>query len=278
MTLADLLAAGRKRLQGCSDSAALDARLLLCHACEVDQTRLYREPEALPEVPQREHYWELIERRQQGEPVAYLLGYREFYGERFRVTPATLIPRPDTELLVERTLKRLPADQPLKLADLGSGSGAIGVTLARLRPAWQLLAVDCSEAALAVARANAEAQGVTNITFRHASWLEGQTEPLDAIVCNPPYIAADDPHLSEGDVRFEPSSALVAANEGMADFATISQQSLACLKPGGWLLFEHGYSQAAALRQLLADKGFERVTSRLDLAGHERVTEGCLPC
>lgn len=276
MNAGELARLGRARLRDASPSAALDVRLLLCHALGMDEASLFREPELPVSAAQEQAFLTLLARRAQGEPVAYLLGYREFYGERFRVTPATLIPRPDTELLVERTLALLPDDQPLAVADLGTGSGAIAVTLARLRPHWQLLALDQSEAALAVAQSNAS--GLGNIRFQQGDWLTGSTEAFDAIVCNPPYIDAADPHLTEGDVRFEPQTALVAGDQGLADLAVVAQQAGERLQPGGWLLFEHGWQQGEAVRELLHRAGFERVASHRDLAGHERVTEGRKPC
>lgn len=276
MNAGELARLGRARLRDLSPSAALDVRLLLCHSLGVDEASLFREPERPASGAQEQEFLALLARRAEGEPMAYLLGYREFFGERLRVTPATLIPRPDTELLVERALALLPERQPLAVADLGTGSGAIAVTLARLRPHWRLLALDRSEAALAVAQTNAK--GLDNIRFQQGDWLAGSTERFDAIVCNPPYIDAADPHLAEGDVRFEPQSALVAGDQGLADLAVVTQQASGRLQAGGWLLLEHGWQQGEAVRDLLRRAGFDRVASHPDLAGHERVTEGCRPC
>ena len=272
MNAGELTRLGRERLAGLSPSAALDVRLLLCEVLTMTAAELFRAPERQVSDGEEQTFVALLDRRAAGEPLAYLLGYREFYGERFKVTSATLIPRPDTELLVARALELLPAQEALSLADLGTGSGAIAVTLARLRPNWQLLAIDQSEAALAVAQENAA--GLSNISVRLGDWLDGSDERFAAIVCNPPYIDAADPHLQAGDVRFEPLSALVAEEAGLADLRQVTQQAITHLQPGGWLLFEHGWQQAQAVRELLSAAGFVEVASHRDLAGHERVTEG----
>lgn len=276
MNAGDLARLGRARLHECSASAALDVRLLLCHVLGIDTTALFRAPESAVSAAEESAFLALLERRAHGEPVAYLLGYRDFYGARFSVTPATLIPRPDTELLVERTLALLPENTALHVADLGTGSGAIGVTLARLRPAWQVLALDASEAALQVARSNGKA--LANIHFASGNWLQDRHDTFAAIVCNPPYIDAADAHLTQGDVRFEPRSALVAADAGLADIRTVTAQAIAHLAAAGWLLFEHGWQQGEAVRACLRAAGFDKVASHRDLAGHERVTEGQRPC
>lgn len=266
---------GRKQLQGKSDSAALDVRLLLCHTLQIDELVLFREPQEAVSEAEATHFRELILRRESGEPVAYLLGHQAFYGAEFVVTPATLIPRPDTELLIDITLEQLPAEQSLSLVDLGTGSGVIAITLARLRPNWQLLATDCSAEALAVARQNAERQQVTNIRFQQANWLVGIHEAFDAILSNPPYIAAGDPHLT--DLHYEPASALVADDNGMADYQALIPQAKERLKPNGLLAVEHGATQATALNHLLVNAGYCHIHCYNDLANLPRLTTALKP-
>jgi release factor glutamine methyltransferase len=253
----------------------LEAQILLCHV--IQQPRAYlaaydRDP-ILPE--QAAAFEVLLQRRLHGEPIAYILGVREFYSLAFKVTPAVLIPRPETELLVELALERLPADRSVRMLDLGTGSGAVAVTLALHRPQVEVVAVDQSAAALEVARENAQRLGTGNLRLFQSDWysaLDG--EKFDLIVSNPPYIAAADPHLTQGDVRFEPPVALASGADGLDDIRTIIRGATAHLKPGGWLLFEHGYDQAVACRELLAQAGFEQVASAADLASIERVSYG----
>lgn len=271
MRVDQALRQARARLAA-SPTAALDAELLLGQVLGRSRTWLYTWPEHDLDPAQRHAFQALLTRRERGEPVAYLLGEREFYGRRFRVNADVLIPRPDTETLVDMALTLLPAT-PLRVADLGTGSGAIGITLALERPAWRVLLVDCSEAALTVAGDNAARLGA-NVDTRCGSWLEGETRDFDLIVSNPPYIDADDHHLSEGDVRFEPRSALVAGEQGLADLSAIAAQARRRLNPGGWLMLEHGHQQGGAVRELLRRQGFTGRRSRRDLGGNERVTLG----
>lgn len=273
MRVDQALRAARQRLAA-SPTAALDAELLLGRVLGRSRTWLYTWPEYELEPAQRDAFEALLARREDGEPVAYLTGEREFYGRPFQVTPAVLIPRPDTETLVEAALERLP-NTPLKVVDLGTGSGAIGVTLALERPAWRLLLVDTSEAALAVARDNAARLGAS-VDTRCASWLDGETGDFDLIVSNPPYIDAGDHHLDQGDVRFEPRSALVAEALGLADLRAIAEQARRRLRPGGWLMLEHGHQQGAAVAELLRGQGFIDIQGRSDLGGNDRVTLGRL--
>jgi release factor glutamine methyltransferase len=258
-----------------SESARLDAELLLCHVLGVSRSWLYAWPDKELEAEQQQRFDGLVARRAAGEPIAHLLGEREFWSLSLKVTPDTLIPRPETELLVERALSLLANDIPCRVADLGTGSGAVALAIARERPLCSVVASDLSQAALAVARENAERNRVTNVTFRPGRWCAALGEQkFELIVSNPPYIADDDPHLSQGDVRFEPRSALVAGGDGLDDIRTIIDESRRHLRPGGWLLLEHGYEQGAAVRRLLEENGYERVASWRDLAGHERVTGG----
>lgn len=209
---------------------------------------------------------------------AYILGQQGFWKIDLEVAPHTLIPRPDTELLVETALELQPA-LPARVLDLGTGTGAIALALASERPAWQVTAVDRVPEAAALAERNRQRLGLANVRIQVSHWLEGLAdERFDLIVSNPPYIAASDPHLVDGDVRFEPSSALVAGVDGLDDLRVIAAQAPSHLAPGGWLLLEHGYDQADAVQVLLRENGFVEVGSRIDLGGHQRITVGRLPC
>lgn len=223
-------------------------------------------------------FTDYLQRRRTGEPVAYILGQQGFWKLDLEVAPHTLIPRPETELLVEAALELLPAT-PAKVLDLGTGSGAIALALASERPAWQVTAVDRVLEAVALAERNRQRLHLKNATVLNSHWFSAlQGQRFDLIISNPPYIADNDPHLVAGDVRFEPASALVAGHDGLDDLRLIIAQAPAHLNTGGWLLLEHGYDQAAAVRDLLSGEGFEEVHSRIDLGGHERITLGRRPC
>lgn len=253
--------------------ATLDAQLLLSHCIGKPRTYLYAWPEVEIDPITTTRFEALCARRLRGEPVAYLLGEREFWSLALAVSPDTLIPRPETELLVEWALS-LPLPAAANVVDLGTGSGAIALALASERPGWKVVGVDRSAAALAIACANARKLGIDNIVWCVGDWLTALSGTFDLIVANPPYIAADDPHLQRGDVRFEPASALVAEDAGLADLRHIAGAAAGQLAPGGWCLLEHGYQQAAAVRALLRQAGFEGSGSRCDLAGIERVSGG----
>lgn len=216
----------------------------------------------------------LAARRLAGEPVAYLLGYKEFFGLSLHVTPDVLVPRPDTETLVEWALEVLSPTPTARVVDLGTGSGAIALALKATQPSLQVEAVDYSHAALAVAQANAQRLGLA-VAFSQGSWLSDTQGQFQAIVSNPPYIRENDEHLLA--LRFEPRQALTAGDEGLDDIRTIIQQARARLHPSGWLLLEHGYDQAGEVRALLEAAGFVQVQSRLDLAGIERCSGGQWP-
>jgi release factor glutamine methyltransferase len=248
----------------------LENRILLCQALGLPRVALITQSERALTAAEAQRLAALVERRQFGEPIAYIVGQREFFGLEFAVNDAVLIPRPDTELLVELALERLP--QRGRLLDMGTGSGAIAVSVAHTRPDAAVTALDFSGAALDVARANANAHGAT-VRFLRSDWFGAlDTERFDLIVSNPPYIAAHDEHLSRGDLRFEPNMALTDHADGLSALRTIIGGAPAHLEPGGWLLLEHGYDQALAVRALLETHGYADVQSWRDLAGIERVS------
>ena len=252
----------------------VDSRALLRAALEVSDTYLVAHPGKALTDRQRARYLAWVERRRAGEPVAYLTGEREFYSLAIKVTPAVLIPRPETELLVEAALERVPAHAAFSVLDLGTGSGCVAVAIAKHRPRAQVTATELSHDALAVARENAARHG-SNIEFIESDWLDALAgRRFDLIVSNPPYVAEHDPHLSQGDSRFEPRAALVAGADGLSCIRLIIVQARAHLEPGGGLLSEHGYDQAARGRALLAQAGYFDVATRRDLAGIERVSGG----
>ncbi|AZF51208.1 Peptide chain release factor N(5)-glutamine methyltransferase [Pseudomonas sp. R4-34-07] len=261
-----------------SPTARLDAELLLAAALGKSRSYLHTWPEKIVSSEHALTFAGYLQRRRGGEPVAYILGQQGFWKLDLEVAPHTLIPRPDTELLVETALELLPAT-PAQVLDLGTGSGAIALALASERPMWQVTAVDRVLEAVALAERNRQRLHLNNAVVLTSHWfgaLQGDT--YDLIISNPPYIAANDPHLAAGDVRFEPASALVAGDDGLDDLRLIIKQAPAHLNAGGRLLLEHGYDQASAVRELLLSEGFEEVHSRIDLGGHERITLGRRPC
>ncbi|MBC7858969.1 MAG: peptide chain release factor N(5)-glutamine methyltransferase [Burkholderiaceae bacterium] len=253
----------------------VDNRILLCHALGLTRVGLITQSARELSADEAARLSELFARRLSGEPVAYIVGQREFYGLPFEVSAAVLIPRPETELLVELALERLP--QQGRVLDMGTGSGAIAVALAHTRPDASVTALDVSEAALAVARRNAAANAAS-VSFLASDWYEAlkdeapNAQPFELIVSNPPYIAAGDDHLAQGDLRFEPAGALTDHADGLSALRRIVAGAAAHLAPQGWLLMEHGYDQSADVRALLAAAGFEQVQSWPDLAGIERVS------
>ncbi|MDD5058064.1 MAG: peptide chain release factor N(5)-glutamine methyltransferase [Sideroxydans sp.] len=268
-----------------ADEARIEVQCLLQHVLHVQRAYLSAHPEQMLSEIQKGTYDALLQRRLRGEPVAHLLGEREFFGLSFKVTPDTLIPRPETELMVELGSQRIsspPAPLPLagegsrqRVLDLGTGTGAIAISIAHARPDVEVVAVDASEAALLVARENAQRLGVRNVNFVHSDWFSAlDAQRFDLIVSNPPYIAADDVHLAQGDVRFEPLSALASGADGLDDIRRIIHSAPAHLNENGWLLLEHGYDQAESVRVLLLENGFCEIFSEKDLAGIERVSGG----
>jgi release factor glutamine methyltransferase len=259
-----------------ADEATREAQVLLGHSLGVSRAWLTAHRDDSADSALTTRFRMLLKQRSVGQPVAYLTGKREFYGREFRVTPDVLIPRPDTETLVEAALDRLAPKTTLELLDLGTGSGCIAITLSLERPSTRITAVDISQSALRVARENAQALGA-RIEFLQGVWfgpLGGRQ--FDLVVSNPPYIAADDPHLQRGDLRFEPAMALAAGMDGLDEIRRIVSGASAFLKPGGWLLFEHGHDQAGACRDLLDSAGFGKLVSLPDLAGIPRVAGGRL--
>lgn len=256
-------------------AARIEVQCLLQQALHVPRSYLLAHPKRSLTAAEHEHYQGLLQRRLGGEPVAYILGEREFFGLNLKVTPATLIPRPDTELLVELALHRMPPSRLVRVLDLGTGSGAIALAIAHERPQAAVLACDASASALAVAQENAQMHALTNVSFVQSWWFaQIAAQHFDLIVANPPYIAAADPHLEQGDVRFEPAAALASGLDGLDDIRHIVGHAQAWLQPGGWLLLEHGYDQAAQVRVLLQQAGYLEVFSACDLAGIERVSGG----
>ncbi len=259
-----------------SPTPRLDAEALVMQVCGLTRAQLITRAEDVLAPEQESQLRVLLARRARGEPVAYLTGVREFWSLELQVTPAVLIPRPETELLVEQTLAHIPVDAGLTVADLGTGSGAVALAIAHERPHVKVIATDISEAAIAVATRNAERLGIRNIEFRRGDWLAPLAgHRVDIIVSNPPYIAGNDPHLAGGDLCFEPRAALTPGPEGLEALRRLAPDAAAHLAPAGWLLVEHGYDQAAAVRAIFHEAGLHRVVTHQDLAGLDRVTAGC---
>jgi len=265
-------------LDAVSDSARLDIELLLCHVLKKNRTYLFTWPDKTLSPEQAEEFLQFFNRRKSGEPIAHILGQREFWSLPLSVNNSTLIPRPDTELLVELVLELFVDDVPQQkrmCLDLGTGTGAIVLAIASEKPEWQLVGVDRSVDAVALAEKNRSALQFANVQILQSDWFSAiPAQQFDVIVSNPPYIDPQDPHLDQGDVRFEPRSALIADNQGLADIELIIQQSWNYLCEQGWLLLEHGYDQGQAVRDLLIARGFAQVETRTDLGGNERVTLG----
>ncbi len=255
----------------------MEARILLQHATGMTAAEIASHPERNLRGNELEHFLALVKRRAAGEPVAYLTGVREFYGRKFIVTPEVLIPRPETELLVELGLEKLSGIPTPRILDLGCGSACIAVSLSLELPAASVTAVDHSAAALAVARRNAAALGAKLLCIESDWYAALDNQRYHLIVANPPYIAARDPHLVAGDLRFEPLAALASGDDGLTALGTIIEEAPRHLLPGGWLLFEHGYDQAAPVRDLLKSAGFVDIEQHRDLAGIIRVSGGSLP-
>lgn len=278
MTLGEALKHGETVLTALSPTARLDAQVLLAHACGLTREALIARRAKPITAQQRARFEALLARRAAGEPVAYLTGTREFWSLELCVTPDTLIPRPETELLVERALSRIPLDAAWRVADLGTGCGAVALALARERPRARLLATDVSPAALAVARRNVERLEMANIELRQGDWLQALGgERLEVIVSNPPYVTSGDPCLYTGELRFEPLVALAGGPDGLDAIRRIAFHARRHLVPGGWLLLEHGADQRAAVARLLRQYGYTDISCYRDLAGRDRVSEARRP-
>jgi len=273
-TLGEAQAFGRAELAE-SDSPDVDVQILLCFVLECSPVRLMTASEATLTEPQWQQYSALIQRRKQGEPVAHIIGSRGFWSLDLAVDASTLIPRPDTELLVSLVLSKLKPG--MCIVDLGTGTGAIALSLAAERPDISVMATDLQAAALRLAERNRLSHDLKNVSLVQMAWLGGfQSQVFDLIVSNPPYIERTDPHLTRGDVRFEPLTALVSGEDGLDDIRQIVSQARRCLKPGGWLLLEHGYDQSERVQNLFRDAGFEQVTAHQDFGGQDRAVMGQL--
>jgi len=256
-----------------SPSARLDAEVLVAFACRLTRVQLITRNNVVLTQAEFELACALAARRQAGEPVAHITGHREFYSLDLLVNRHTLIPRPETELLVDLALERIPETGSMRILELGTGSGAIALAIAGHRPCCEILATDSSEAALAVAALNMEQQGFENIKLRQGNWFENlEGEVFDLIISNPPYVAVDDVHLSRGDVRFEPRTSLVADNNGLADIIRIANRAGKHLLPNGKLMLEHGATQADDVATILESTGAQNIICHQDLAGLDRVT------
>ncbi|MDT8371665.1 MAG: peptide chain release factor N(5)-glutamine methyltransferase [Gammaproteobacteria bacterium] len=274
MNISQALTYGTMTLKS-SDSPEIDSQALLCHVLICTPTYLHMWSDKLLTDQQQRQFKLLVEQRLTGLPVAYVIGLRGFWSLDLKVSPATLIPRPDTELLVSLALTKLKPE--MMVADLGTGSGAIALSIAHELPALHVLAMDFSQAALELAHENAIANGLSNVHFWQGSWLEAVSDKsLDMVVSNPPYIEQHDPHLSQGDVRFEPITALASGCDGLDDIRLIVQQAQRCLKPSGWLMVEHGYHQSEQVQFLFNAAGFDNVSANQDFGGQDRVVIGQL--
>jgi release factor glutamine methyltransferase len=264
-----------RRLAASSDSAVLDAEVLLCLTLDKKRSYLRTWPDKELQPEHTTRFWTLIQERQKGTPIAYITGSREFWSRDFRVTPDVLIPRPDTELLIELSLKLIPPDKPVKIIDLGTGSGILAITLAAECPHAHVTATDFSLSALRIARLNANKHSTHNIRFFQSNWFANVPDAkFNLIVSNPPYIAEDDIHLKQGDIRFEPQTALCAADQGLSDIKTIADKARNHLEPGGHLLIEHGYDQQHPVQTIFKDFHYDNVQTVADLSGQPRVTYG----
>ncbi|MDH5485846.1 MAG: peptide chain release factor N(5)-glutamine methyltransferase [Gammaproteobacteria bacterium] len=278
MIIRQLLAEAGQQLAQVSESPRLDAEVLLCHLLDKDRSYLLTWPDKALDEPVLAAFQQLLQQRLAGTPVAHLTGQREFWSLPLQINQHTLIPRPDTECLVEQVLQAYPASAQLVVADLGTGSGAIALALASERPNWQIVATDSSTEALQVARSNAASLGINNIEFRQGNWLAALPAiPFDIIASNPPYICDADPHLQQGDVRFEPLSALASGEDGLDAIRHICSTAMHHLKPGGLLILEHGYDQQQAVADIFHINGFKTIHQASDLGHNPRTTSGNKP-
>jgi len=275
-TLVSWVAHGQELLSSCSDSAKLDAQILLTFVLGKERSYLLTWPERVLDKSDEQQYLTLLNRRLIGEPIAYIVGVKEFWSLPLKVSTATLIPRPDTEILVELVLDNFAEVNKLHCLDLGTGTGAIALALASEKPSWKIDAIDFSLDAVKLAQQNAQDLGLTQVDIFQSDWFSAVStdndKKLDVIVSNPPYIDILDENLSQGDVRFEPKSALVANEQGLADIRHIAKEALKYLSDQGSIFFEHGFEQGVAVRNILTSFGYAHVQTVKDLNGHDRVT------
>ena len=277
VTIKQELAQASHELAALSDiEPRLEAEILLAHVLNESRSHLMAWPEKAVPPQLHQHFRRLVAQRLDGEPIAYLTGRREFWSLELEVTSATLIPRPETELLVERALELIPANAQWEIADLGTGSGAIAAAIASERPRCNITATDVSQDALAIAEANFQRLKLKNVTALHGTWCAPlpKTQQFHLIVSNPPYVAEGNPYLQQGDLPREPQTALRSGPDGLDDIRRIIQQTPAHLCNPGWLLLEHGFDQGTEVQEQLLAAGFSDVQTHLDLAGHERLSEG----
>lgn len=272
-TIQSLITVSASTLQSISDSEILDVEVLLCHILKKERSYLRTWPKKELTDSQISQFKQLLKKRQEGEPIAYITGIREFWSREFYVDSNVLIPRPDTETLIELCLQLISQKPNAKLIDLGTGSGIIAITLASEYPQLQITAIDSSLEALKVAQKNAQQHQTKNIQFLQSHWFSKVPKnTFDFIVSNPPYISPDDPHLTQGDIRFEPSTALIANDQGLEDINLISRQSLPYLKSGGYLIFEHGYNQKQAVHTILHQHRYQNICCLHDLSNQPRIS------
>ena len=273
MQIVDAVKHAQKQLVE-SDSARLDAEILLCSVLKCERTHLYTHPEQALSKVEINSFNELIVLRTEGHPIAHLIQKKEFWSLELKVTADTLIPRPETEVLVETALSFVTADTELNILDLGTGSGAIAIAIASERPTAKISATDTSEKALIIAKQNADSHKIENIEFKKANWFDKESHRYDIIVSNPPYMHDNDPHLMQGDVRFEPLSALASGNDGLDNLRTIIYESKKYLNNQAWLLVEHGYNQGEQVKLLFIENNFTSVSTIKDYDENDRVTIG----
>jgi len=273
-TIKSLVEQGKNHLLAMSDSAKLDAELLLCFVLDKSRSYLLTWPDKVIEPLLIEKYQLLVKRRKQGEPIAYITGVKEFWSLPFFVSPSTLIPRPDTETLVELVLEQCALTKKLKCLDLGTGTGAIALALASEKPLWEIDAVDFNESAVTLAKRNAVNLNLAQVNIYQSDWFKGVAlnTKFDIIVSNPPYIDENDKHISQGDVRYEPLSALVAPKQGLGDIEHIAKMAKDYLNDGGMIFFEHGFEQATLVQDLLSTSGYKEPKTVKDLNGQDRIT------
>jgi len=272
-TIQQALNEAQQQLSPVHEAASLEAEILLGHVLQKSRAQLYTWPHNPISATHLSLYKALVARRVTGEPIAYLVGRREFWDLSLIVSPATLIPRPETERLVEIALDLIPLEKSWHIADLGTGTGAIALAIAKHRPHCHIVATDLSLAALKVAQQNATDLGINNLQFKQGTWCTPLVGSMfDLIISNPPYITKDDPHLSQGDLRFEPASALISAENGLKDLTHIAQSASSALIKGGWLLLEHGFNQGDPVNKLLRINGYQNITCYYDYSDRERAT------